>query len=341
MAIHLSQSIKEGNKAREQAYKETEARISAFRMAQIVRERENLTDAPEEIYEEALKKILSFWEKLTKKESLDFSPLKNIVDSFRKSLKNSEAILINLTRSCPPENYLPYHSLNVCLISIALGLGLNWNSKRLQDLGLAALLHDIGMSQISGEIYLKSGSLGGNERAKINEHPKAGLEMLEKEKGFSENIIQIVFQHHERSNGRGYPQKLRGSDIHPGATIVGLADTFEAITHPRLYHKERLPYEALTELISEKVRDFDKNILKSLIEELTFYPPGTFVELNTGEVAVVEHTSSKYPTRPKVRVFISEGGEKLEPPREVNLPRERLLYIQRPIFAPAEQRKTG
>lgn len=247
--VRLSDFIKKQvNAQKEKAYKETEARISAFRMAQIVREREKTVENPGELYEEVLKKVLSFWEKLTKKESFDSSSLKNIVEK----------------------------------------------------------------------------------------HPKVSLEMLKKEKSFSENIIQIVFQHHERSSGRGYPQGLIVKEIHPGARIVALADAFEAMTHPRLYHKAKLPYEVLIELIEEKDKNFDKTILKVLIQELTFYPLGTFVELNTGEV-VVERTSKDFPTQPKVRVVISEGGEKMEPPREVNLSRERLLYIRRPIFAPVEQ----
>ncbi len=335
----LTESIKEGEKKKEKTYKEIEVKIGAFRLAQIVREREKTVENPRELYEEVLKKVLSFWEKLEKKESIDFNSLKTEVSSLVGSLKNTAAILANLTKSYPPENYLPYHSLNVSLISIVLGLSLNWSGERLQDLGFASLLHDVGMSQIPKEIYLKSGPLRSNERGKIEEHPKRSFEMLKKAGALNENIDSIVFQHHEHSSGRGYPQGLSGKEIHPGAKIVALADVFEAMTHPRLYQKARFPYDVLTKLIDEKAGNFDKTILKALIQELTFYPLGTFVRLNSGEIAIVERTTKDYPTRPNVRVLLSEGGEKLELPREVNLSRERLLYIQRPLSTPVEQRK--
>jgi|GEM_PF-863914 len=338
--VHLSGPIKEGDKERQKAYKEVEAKISAFRLAQIVREREQADESPGKFYEESLKKILVFWERLERKENLDFSPLKEIAALFHKALKNSPAILANLAKDYPADNYLPYHSLNVGLVAVALGLGLQWGGERLEDLALAALLHDIGMNEIPKEIYLKREFLKGNERIRINEHPKNSVQMIEKAGSFDENVTRIVFQHHERSNGQGYPQRLQEKDIHPGARIVGLADTFEAITHPRLYHKVRLPYDALSELIDQKKGEFDKIVLKALIQEITFYPLGSFVELNTGEVALVERTLVEYPTRPKVKVLISEGGEKLDPPREVNLHQERLLYIQRPISAPVGTEKS-
>lgn len=341
--IYLSETLKEGerekDKEKEKAYKEMETKISAFRLTQIVRERERLAGSPKEFYDEVLRKVLSFWGKLEKKESFDLSSLKNLITSLLESLKNSLAILESLPQSYPPENYLPYHSLNVSLIALTLGLGLKWETLRLQDLGLAALLHDVGMTEIPKEIYLKPEPLKKLERAKVELHPRSTLEILKKIGSLNENIIQMAFQHHERLDGGGYPQRLKGKDIHPGARILGLADVFEAMTHPRLYHPMKLSYEVLIELIEEKDKNFDKAVLKVLINEITFYPLGSLVQLNTGEMAMVECTSPEYPTRPKVRVVLSEGGEKLEPPREISLSREKLLYVQRPIFLLEKERE--
>jgi len=158
------------------------------------------------------------------------------------------------------------HSTNVGIFSIALArifFGAN-AAHDMNKLGAGFFLHDLGKCKIPLEIINKTGPLTEEERTVVKRHPEEGYRLL-MESGYSTEETQIiVLQHHERDNGTGYPNGLKGGEIHPYARICRLADIYEALTSERPYHKRRTTFEAL-KIIKEQMSDVDQNLISCFI----------------------------------------------------------------------------
>lgn len=222
-----------------------------------------------------------------------------------------------------PSDVLVYHSINVFIYSIKVGFGLKYSKHQLIELGLAAMLHDIGMTKIPEEIIKKSSSLSAEELEILKEHPLYGHEILYnlgKEYGW---LAEVALQEHEREQGQGYPKGLKGDEIHEYAKIIGIADVYEALTHPRPHRRKALPHEAIEELKTS----FSHKILKAFLIQLTMYPPGCYVKLNSNIIGRVIAVNSNSPLRPKIEAICDSDGKTLEAGRIINLSEEPLLYI--------------
>jgi HD-GYP domain-containing protein (c-di-GMP phosphodiesterase class II) len=145
----------------------------------------------------------------------------------------------------------------------------------------------------------------------IKNHSIEGSQILEKIIELNKEIIQTARQEHERIDGSGYPGGLKEKDISECAKIIGIADVYEAMVHPRPYRKAYLPLDAIKEILKNKSA-FEAKIVKILIERIGFFPVGSFVELNTKEIAQVIKVNHQYPMRPVVKVIYDGEGNKLE-----------------------------
>jgi HD-GYP domain-containing protein (c-di-GMP phosphodiesterase class II) len=134
-------------------------------------------------------------------------------------------------------------------------------------------------------------------------------------------------QEHEREKGQGYPQGLTGDKIHPYAKIIGLADIFDALTHPRSYRKMLPPFEAVRTIIRIRAEEFSPAIIKVMVEQLSFFPAQSWVQLNSGEIGRVEHINRQSPLRPVVSIRYDSQREALPSPKMVNLEKDEVLYI--------------
>ena len=140
-------------------------------------------------------------------------------------------------------------------------------------------------------------------------------------------MYYIALTHHERHDGEGYPLGLRGEEIHEFARIVSVADVYDAITSDRVYRKRINVNEAVEYLIGMGDHQFDYNVVRSFIEHITIYPPGTCVLLNGGEKAIVVDVNKKYPNRPIVRIIADREGQMPVEPVEVDLTKNNTLLI--------------
>ena len=262
--------------------------------------------------------------------SLRGEEVRRIVESLARRLEEDDPELINLTRTSSEENYLFAHSVNVSILAIKLGLALSYGHSKLIDLGMAAFLHDLGMSRVM-EIAKRPRKLSKKELSEIKRHPAYGAELLDRAKDMEELIREVISQHHETENGLGYPQGLKNGEIHEYARIIGLVDIYEALTHPRVYRKEFMPYLAMKMIIDSSGTLFQSSLAKALVEELSIYPVGSLVRLNTNEVGRVVVANKGFPIRPQVEVLFDAEGEKLKEPRAVNLIDLPSLYIKEPL----------
>jgi len=256
--------------------------------------------------------------------------LKDLVAKIVDHLLLGDKELLSLFYENSQENYLYAHAINVLILSIDLGLALGFNKSKLNELGLAAFLHDIGMSKLE-EIYLQPRSLSEEEYNQIKKHPLWGAEILAQLKDIPGAITLAVKEEHERMNAKGYPEGLNGAQISEYARIIGLIDVYEALTHERSYRKKYLAHEAIKELLINSASLFDQAILKVLINQVGLYPIGSWVELNTNEIGKVITNNEEFPLRPVVKLIFDSVGLRLSEPRVVNLAKQLNLFIKRPL----------
>ena len=141
----------------------------------------------------------------------------------------------------------------------------------------------------------------------------------------------MILQHHEREQGQGYPDRLMGDAIRPGAKIIGLADTYAALIHPRPYRSKFHPHEAVREIVRSKNEGFPTHLVKALLAEISVFPPRTVVKLNTGEVGRVIAVNRNHPLRPKIEIFADAKGNRLSTSKKLDLSEAPFIYITGPL----------
>jgi HD-GYP domain-containing protein (c-di-GMP phosphodiesterase class II) len=225
------------------------------------------------------------------------------------------------------DNYLFSHSVGVAIYSVVVGLGLGYKEGDLTALGIAALLHDIGMTKIQPHILSRKGPLNAQEYDEVKKHTLYGTFMVKDGAPLSKQIKNIISRHHERCDGSGYPKGLKGSEIDEPSQIVGLADTFEALTSPRAYREGMTVYNAMRETLSLSVKAFNPALMRALLEKLALYPVRSLLELNTGQMAIVVGTNDKVPFRPVIRIISDNEKRKVDDLQIVNLLGDGSLYV--------------
>jgi len=198
------------------------------------------------------------------------------------------------------------HSLNVSVLAGVLGRWMGYAGEELEELILAALLHDIGMTQLPKEIADHNGSLTEAEMAVMRTHPTLGYKLLSQLETFSFSILSAVLQHHERLDGSGYPLQLRGNQIHPYAQLIAIADAYDVLTAAHTYLPRLTPFEAVDVLRNEMFHKLSPEICSVFLNNLRSYLVGQFVLLNDGRLAEVIFVGNEPSQLPIVRT--SDGS---------------------------------
>lgn len=235
--------------------------------------------------------------------SVDTSQAKVLVADLTDNIVRSPNAMIWLTHLKARDEYTALHCINVCILSISFGACLNFGKDELNELGLGALLHDLGKMRTPLEILNKPGRLTDAEFEQMKLHPVHGYEMLRQNEDVSLGALNIIKHHHERKNGHGYPDGLQEEDIPLMTQVAALIDVYDAITSDRCYHDSMTPYEALNNIYRWAKNDFNLQLVEKLIKCLGIYPIGTLVALNTNEVAVVISANEKTRLRPIVMLI--------------------------------------
>lgn len=253
------------------------------------------------------------------KVSVDTKRIGEIVDKLITSILENQEIIVNLCDIRSIDEYTYSHSVNVCVISMVTGIGIGMKGDDLRQLGIGALLHDVGKVMVDDAILKKSASLTIAEYEEVKKHARYGYEILKRSESISETACEIVLHHHERLDGSGYPHKLKNNDIKIQARIVAIADTYDALTTDRVYRRKMMPHDVLDYLLSLGNKHFDKSLLDTFVRHIAYYPVGTAVILNSGEKGLVSVYKPYFPHRPVVRVVMDKNGHILQNCREVDL----------------------
>jgi HD-GYP domain-containing protein (c-di-GMP phosphodiesterase class II) len=244
------------------------------------------------------------------------------------SLTKSKEILLTVMNPRYAGDFLAYHSLNVAFLSCAVGMGMEFQYRELTEIGVSALLHDIGMTKIDSDCYLSKEALSKSQRDEMEKHPILGWQFFEKLKSDFPWLLRVICEEHKREHGQGYPSNVDG-DLHPYSRVVGLCDSFEALTHNRIYRKAFHPADAMKAIVAAKESVFARDILRGMIESLGMFPVGSIVQLNNKNAALVVEAVWRSPLRPIVRLIRENHPE---PAETIDLSKENNLYITGIIY---------
>lgn len=285
-----------------------------------------------DVYGEAVaaaRDIYRVLEPETKKSSaLDWP--ENIIRKILLLLREGDAEILALATRSVSDHYLFGHVPNITIFSLRLGLAVGLEEEDAVTLGLAAFLSELGLASHL-ELASKPTKLTEDEYRLLRTHVEEGVKMLEHfplpESQMKATIREVIGQCHERISGKGYPGGLKKDAIHPFAKIIGMMDAYEAMTHARPWRARTLPHLILRKMVEENQDEFDVLLIRTFVECLSFYPPGTFVRLNSGDIGRVSSPTRDLPLRPRVWVFMDAAGRRLEAPRLVSLSSSPTLFI--------------
>jgi HD-GYP domain-containing protein (c-di-GMP phosphodiesterase class II) len=247
------------------------------------------------------------------------------IDNIIDEIYENKNILVNMLDLKTFDDYTYNHSVNVAILSIALGVSLEMNKQELSDLGFSALLHDIGKVFISKDVLNKSSPLTEAEYEEIKSHSLLGCNHIRKGYIVSEESLNGILEHHEKYGGGGYPCNIKGEQISRSGRIIATADVYDALTTERPYRKAILPSDAVEYIMASIMIQFDPVVVNAFVRKIAPYPAGTCVELSNGLTAIVTENSEEACLRPKVRVY-KDGNEKVEP-YEIDLAERDFLNV--------------
>ena len=223
------------------------------------------------------------------------------------------------------------HSVNVCIYAIKIGEGLQFDRDQLIDLGVAGLVHDVGMVKLPVEFFTK-GQLEQSDIERLHKHPIDGHAILSQLGEQYDWLAEIALQEHERHDGSGYPNALTGDQIHEYARIVGVADFYAGLTRSRHDRRGQLPFEAVKEIIQTFKAKFDPRVVRVLLTKLSAFPIGSLVKLNSGASGRVVSTDEASPLRPDISIIYDAQGRKVQEERVIKLREYPILHITDAIY---------
>lgn len=226
-----------------------------------------------------------------------------------------------------PREHFIQNAINVCVYATKIGISQGLAGRDLMAFCLGGLLHNIGNLLLSQDILNKPSSLTPEEYSHIKRHCEIGYELLRNEPGLPPEVALCALMHHERIDGSGYPNGLKGNEIHPFARWIGLIDAYDAMTNPRPYRKAIVPHEAMEILYTQAGTLYDYDKVDLLRRKLAIFPVGLQVKLSTGHTGIVSKINPSFISRPVVRIITDETGSPLNAPQDLDLSKQLNVVI--------------
>ncbi|WP_300493670.1 HD-GYP domain-containing protein [Marinobacter sp.] len=254
--------------------------------------------------------------------TLEMNKIHQVVDNCVDSVLRNDNALLLLTKIKNKDEYTAEHCINVSILSAAFAKHLGLLEGEIRTVALCGLLHDVGKMRIDDDILNKPGALTPEEFAVMKNHTTFGRDVLAALPRLAHAAVDVAYSHHERMDGKGYPRGLSGQQIPLFAKIVGLVDTYDAITSSRVYDKGRASMEALQIIHRNKGAQFDAELAVEFIRMIGVYPPGSIVEMTNGEVGIIVTTHPTSKLKPRVLLVRDANKQPLATFREANLLKE-------------------
>lgn len=293
---------------------------------------------PGELLDKAHTSLRDAYDSLRNGQASDFSQLRQAAAGLAAFLGRSPDIRPRLSDIRLLDRSIHTHSLNVALISLTVATSAGFDRSQLTELGMGALLHDVGYIEFGIE-NVRGFCVSDGEGASpmpIATHPEIGVRLLRNSGFDDEAVLKIVYNHHERHDGLGYPRKLRGSSIGLPAGIVAISNDFEKVAIGDSPDGFISMFNVIARIIRDSGRAYVPIATRTFSEVMGIYPVGSFVLLSTGEVGLVVENSSRNILTPRLMVLRTSEGDELTEPSYLDLANSNGAFIER-VLDPLEE----
>ena len=269
--------------------------------------------------------VVSMFEEVRMGNAVDVGGARELVEEITDSVSRNPGAIISLARLKTADDYTYMHSVAVCAMMVALAKQLDLDEAQTRDCAMAGLLHDIGKVAMPIEVLNKPGKLTDAEFAIIKTHPTQGYKMLKASVGVDAISLDVVLHHHEKMDGSGYPEHLKGDEISVYAKMGAVCDVYDAITSNRPYKAGWDPAESLRKMAEWAKGHFDPKVFQAFVKSMGIYPVGSLVRLTSGRIGVVTEQAPGSLTTPLVKVFYSTKSNIRLVPFVVDLSRPKVV----------------
>ena len=271
------------------------------------------------LYKDAVGIAERLWDSATTEGKPDADAARGIVDSLAQAVAQNRTALLALTALKNYDNYTFTHMVNVSILTMGQGRGLGIDGAALRQLGLAALLHDIGKVRTPPEILNKTEQLTDREFEILKRHTVDGAQILRTTPEVPALAPVVAFEHHLRADGTGYPRGVSRPELNVATMLCGISDVYDAMRSQRVYQQAFPTDRILSVLQRNDGKQFDQNLVRRFVQLVGIYPAGNLVRLDSGETAVVTKAYAPDPYRPRVKVLFAADRTPIPRPFEVNL----------------------
>ena len=301
------------------------AQISASTPAQIPLHEE--LDRARALLAEGKTAITSMFNEVRMGNAIKISEAEPLVDEISLSIARNPEAFLNIARLKNVDDYTYLHSVAVCGLMIALGKTLGMSGRDLKDAGIAGLMHDVGKALIPNEVLNKPGKLTDEEFEVMKGHPRKGWEVLNVAEGANAIALDVCLHHHERVDGKGYPDRISGDKLTLFARMGAVCDVYDALTSNRCYKAGWEPAETIRKMAEWREGHFDEKVFQAFVKTTGIYPSGSLVRLKSGRLAIVLEQSSKSLLTPVVKVFFSTKSNAPIMPEMLDLSRSQETIV--------------
>ena len=263
--------------------------------------------------------VIRFFNDMRLGKSVETEDARAVVGELVSTISTNANTALWLTNLRQKHEATASHCLNTSILALAFARHLGYSHEQLEEVGMGALLHDLGIARVPEQILNKPGNLNEEEFEVVKKHPRDGYSVLRLTRKIPDRSLDIVLHHHERVDGSGYPDGLKGDDIHESVRLVAIADMYDSMTTERVYRKAMTPQDALTSMHKRAEADFGKRLVEEFIKCVGIYPIGSLVLLHSGALGVVASFNPDARLRPLILVVRDADGRDLMPRKLVNL----------------------
>ncbi|MGE6123609.1 HD-GYP domain-containing protein [Aeromonas rivipollensis] len=255
------------------------------------------------LYQEARELQGKFIRHLKAGEPIDITPLAAVAEEMVDTMFTHGDAMLCLARIRAKDAYLMEHSMNVAILLANFGRYLGLERNVLKELTLGGLLHDVGKIMTPDEVLNKPGKLTDEEFGVMRQHVVHSYDILSNTAGITPTMLEVAANHHERLDGTGYPQRLKGDQLSLYTRMSGIVDVYDAVTADRVYKQGMQPTQAFRILLKGIDQHFDAELVTKFIKCMGVYPVGTLVQLSNQRLAVVMQRNEQQPLKPVVKVI--------------------------------------
>ena len=250
-----------------------------------------------------------------------------VIQKMAARTHQQDPVLILALHRDDRRRYVTRHPVNVAIFAIKIADHLGFEKLKQVEIGMAGLLHDVGIAAVPDTILYKQGKLNEAEKKILRQRPNFSSKILRTLGPEHAYLAECAVQVFERIDGSGYPRGLKADEMHEYAQIIGLLDMYESLIHSRPQRGKLTPFAAVKKIINTSKNHFQKDYLKALLATFTAFPIYSYVRLNSDAIGKVIETYPDQPLRPKIQIMYDSQKRKVLTEKIVTLPEDPLLHI--------------